>query len=63
MVATDAYGDHQVGCGGDGGKICHHDSLRDVLFSAAKSALALRREQPSLIPGSNSCPATIYLPT
>ena len=34
---VDSFGDHYVGCGGDGDRIHHHDSLRDVLFSAAQS--------------------------
>ena len=55
--------DHSVGCGGDGDRIHRHDSLRDALFSAAQSAaLAPRREVPSLIPGSSSRPADVYLP-
>ena len=60
---ADAYGDHQVGCGGNGDRIHRHDSLRDALFSAAQSAaLAPRKEVPSLIPGSSSRPADVYLP-
>ena len=59
----DAFGDHQVGCGGNNDRIFRHDSLREVLFSAAQSAaLAPRREVPSLIPGSCSRPADLYLP-
>ena len=34
-VATDRFGDHQVGCGGNGNRILRHNSLRNVLFSAA----------------------------
>ena len=60
---ADPFGDHQVGCGGNGDRIHRHDSLRDSLFSAAQSAaLAPRKEAPSLIPGSSSRPADIYLP-
>ena len=63
QVAADPFGDHQVGCGGNGDRIHRHDSIRDALFSAAQSAaLAPRREVPSLIPGSSSRPADIYLP-
>ena len=48
-------GDHHVGCGGNGDRIHKHDSLRDVLFSAAQSAaLAPRKEVPPLIPGTSS---------
>ena len=57
LGAADAFGDHQVGCGGNGDRIHRHDSIRDALFSAAQSAaLAPRKEVPSLIPGSSSRP-------
>ena len=59
----DSFGDHYVGCGGNEDRIHRHDSLRDVLFSAAQTAaLAPRKEIPSLILGTNSRPADIYLP-
>ena len=32
---TNLYGDHQVGCGGNGDRIHWHNSLRDALYSAA----------------------------
>ena len=37
---ADPFGDHQVGCGGNGDRITRHRSnaIRDVLFSAAQSA-------------------------
>ena len=58
------FGDHQVGCGGNGDRIHRQDSLRDALFSAAQSAaLAPRKEMPSLVPGSASRPADVFLPT
>ena len=61
--AADPYGDHHVGCGGNGDRIFRHDSIRDALFSVAQSpALAPRKEAPLLIPSSSSCPADIYLP-
>ena len=60
---ADPFGDHQVGYGGNGDRIHRHNSLRDSLFCAAQSAsLAPRKEVPSLIPGTSSCPADIYLP-
>ena len=60
---ADGYGDHQVGCGGNGDRIHRHDSIRDALFSTAQSAaLAPWREAPLLIPGSSSRPADVYLP-
>ena len=38
--------------------------FRDALFSAAQTAaLAPRKEVPSFIPGTRSCPADIFLPT
>ena len=61
---ADAYGDHQVGCGGNGDRIARHNAIRDVLFSAARSAaLAPTREAPSMVPDSHSRPADILLPT
>ena len=63
---ADAYGDHQVGCGGNGDRIARHNAIciRDVLFSAARSAaLAPTREAPSLVLDSHSRPADILLPT
>lgn len=63
QVISDPYGDHQVGCGGNGDRIHRHDSIRGALFSAAQSAaLAPRKEVPALIPGISSRPADIYLP-
>ena len=56
-------GDHHATCRGNGDMIRRHDSLRDVLFSAAQSAaLAPKKETPSLIPGFSSRPADIFLP-
>ena len=61
---ADRFGDHQVGCGGNGDRIHRHDSLRDALFSAAQSAaLEPRKEMPSLVPGSASRTADVFLPT
>ena len=63
LRAVDQFGDHQVGCGGNGDRIHRHDSIRDALFSAAQTAaLAPRKEVPSLIPGTRSRPADIFLP-
>ena len=60
---ADLYGDHQVGCGGNGDRIHRHNSLRDALYSAAQSAaLAPRKEVPALIPGTSSRPADVSLP-
>ena len=63
LRAADCMGDHQVGCGGSNDRIARHDYVCNSLFSAVQSAaLAPRREMPSLIPGSQSHPAEIYLP-
>ena len=62
-AVAEPFGDHQVGCGGNGDRIHRHDSIRDAVFSAAQSAaLAPRREVPSLIPDTRSRPADIFLP-
>ena len=61
-TVVDPFGDHRVGCGGNGDRIHWHDSIRDAVFSAAQSAaLAPRKEVPSLIPGTQSRPADIFL--
>jgi hypothetical protein len=60
---ADVLGDHSIGCGGGADRIGRHDRLRDAIFSAAQSAaLAPRREVSSLIPGSQSRPADVFLP-
>ena len=60
-TVADPYGDHHVGCGGNGDRIARHNSLRDAIFSAAQSAaLAPRREVSSLIPSSLSRPADVF---
>ena len=62
-VAADPFGDHHVGCGGNGDRIFRHDSIRDAIFSAAQTAaLAPRKEFPSLIPGCRNRPADVFLP-
>ena len=59
----DPYGDHHIECGGNKDRIHRHDSIRDILYSSAQTAaLGPRKEMPSLIPGSRSRPADIYLP-
>ena len=63
-AVADPFGDHHVGCGGNGDRILRHNTLRDAVFSAAQSAaLVPRREVPSLIPNSHSWPADIFLPS
>ena len=62
-TTTDRFGDHQVGCSGNGDRIFCHNSIRDAIFSAAQSAaLAPRKEFPSLIPDRQCRPADIFLP-
>ena len=57
------YGDHQIGCGGNTDKIHHHNSVRHVIISAAQTAaLTPWRKVPSLIPGTQSHPADVFLP-
>ena len=52
-TATDGFGDHQVGCGGNGDRIVRHN---DVVFSASPLA-------PRNILGSQSRPADVFSPT
>ena len=59
---ADSFGDHQVGCGGNGDCISCHNAIWDVVFSAAQSAaLAPSKETPGLVPCSQSRPADIIL--
>ena len=60
---ADIFGDHQVGCSGNGDRISRHNAIRDVVFSAAQSAaLAPSKETPGLLASSLSRPADILLP-
>ena len=62
---ADPFGDHQVGCGGNGDRrITHHNAMRDVTFSASQSAaLAPTKEAPGVIPSSLSRSTDLLLPT
>ena len=61
--AADVFGDHQIGCGGNGDRIGRHNAIRDAIYSAAQTAaLAPLLEAPSLIPGSSSRPADVFVP-
>ena len=63
-LQVDPFGDHHLSCLGSGDKILRHNSLHNVLFSAARlAALSPQLEAPLLIPTSNSRPADVYLPT
>ena len=46
----DTYGDHQVGCGGNGDRISRHNTIQDVIFSAAQCA-ALASSLRTHLPG------------
>ena len=46
-TTADPLGDHHASCGGNSDRILRHDCLREVLYLAAKAALAPRREVPS----------------
>ena len=60
---SDVVGDHYVTSRGNGDLICKLDTLCDILYTAAHLvAFAPKKEMPSLIPGSLSHPADIYLP-
>ena len=62
--SLDPFGDHAVACGGNSDRISRHNALRDVLFTAAQAAaLSPRREVSSLVPGSASRPADIFVPS
>ncbi len=62
-ATADEYGDHQVGCGGNGDRIYRHNAVRDVLYTAAQSAaLAPTREPSGVVPDSLSRPADILIP-
>ena len=61
---ADQFGDHQVGCGGNGDRILRHNAIRDALFTVAQSAsLAPSREALGVVADSQSRPADILLPT
>ena len=38
QAPADPFGDHHVGCGGNGDRILRHNGIRDALFSAAQTA-------------------------
>ena len=61
---ADTFGDHQVGCGGNGDWVARHNALCNVIFTAAQlAALGPRKEAPALIVGTQSRPADVFLPT
>ena len=62
LRAVDQFGDHQVGCGGNGDRIHRHDFVRDALFSAAQIAALAPPKKVPLIPGTRSRQSDIFLP-
>ncbi len=55
--------EHQVGCGGSDDRITRHNSVRDVMFTAAQSAaLGPSKEVLGLAASSQTRPADVYLP-
>ena len=61
---TDSFGDHQVGCGGNGNRVTCHNAIHDKVFSDAQSAdLAPSKEIPNLTLDSLSRPADVFLST
>ena len=62
-ATADPFGDHQVGCGGNGDRISRHNAVRDVIFAAAQSAaLGPSKEVLGLVPSSLARPADVFLP-
>ena len=63
-ASSDPLGDHALSCASNGARIVRHNLLSDCLYeTAAQIALAPAREERSLIPGSQSRPADVYLPS
>ena len=61
---ADIYGDHQVGCGGNGDRIFCYNSIQNVVFAVAQSAaLASSREASGMVLISLSHPADVFLPS
>ncbi len=60
---ADTFGDHQVGCGGNGDRISRHNAIRDMVFNAAQFAtLGPSKETPGLVAESIACPAEVLIP-
>ena len=55
------FGDHQVGCGGNGDRISRHNAVRDVIFAAAQSAaLGPSKEVLGLVPAPSLVLQTFF---
>ena len=60
----DIHGDHAIACHGRGDAIASHDRIRDKIVSACLFAnLSPEVEKKNLIPGSQSRPGDIFVPT
>ena len=58
---ADPFGDHQIGCGGNGDQTSNHNVTRDILFSAAQSAVLEPSKDPRLVSQSTFRPADVLL--
>ena len=61
----DVLGDHALHCRDDHGmKGGRHDRIRDLIFKEAqKASLSPTMEMPGLVPGSQSRPADVFIPS
>ena len=61
-TTADPFGDHRVGCGGNGDRIARNNAICDVLYSAPQSAaLAPSKGMPNLVSNSLSQPANVFI--
>ena len=61
---SDKKGDHAISCGYEGERIARHDHLRNALYNTCTQAcLGPTREDRALIPGSNTKPADVLIPS
>ena len=61
---SDPFGDYSLACGGNNDRILRHNAIGDIILTTAQSAdLSPHQEVSSLIPGSLSRPAEIYVLT
>ena len=63
--AQDELGDHALHCQDDHGlKGGRHDRIRDQIFKEAqRGSLSPTMEMPGLVPGSQSRPADVFIPS
>ena len=61
---SDQLADHAIACGMEGERIGRHNRLRDLLFQvSSQAALSPVREERALLPGRDSRPADVLLPS